>query len=440
MKRILRAIRIRWWIFGFMFAFAMMSFTQRTSIAVAADSIIPALHVSQMQIGLLNAAFLTAYTLMQIPAGALGEQLGARTTFIAVGIIGLAATLATPLLPIVFTGKVLFAALLITQAVLGISQAPVFPVFAAVVEAWFPTTQWALANGLQSSGMLLGGAVTPPLIVSLTQHVGWQGALLSTAIPVALISGGWAWYGRDTPREHSSVRSEELAELEDPGAHRTPLTSRRLARIVSDRDILLLSFSYLCMNYTFYLLTFWSFLYLIQERHFSGIGSGFAGMIPWLGAAAGAAVGGVLADRVAKRLGARWGYRIIPLISLPIVAVLLLWTVSVNAPWLAVLGLAGAFGAVEVNEGAYWAATMRIARADTGAATGVLNTGGNLGGIVCQPVVAALSSAGNWRLAFVTGAVLAIVAAALWLLVNIDDSQKTTAIVAALPVFDAGMS
>jgi anti-sigma-K factor RskA len=54
-------------------------------------------------------------------------------------------------------------------------------------------------------------------------------------------------------------------------------------------------------------------------------------------------------------------------------------------------------------------------------------------------VVAALSSAGNWRFAFVTGAVPAIVAAVLWLLVNIDDSRKTTAIVAALPVFDAGM-
>jgi sugar phosphate permease len=228
--------------------------------------------------------------------------------------------------------------------------------------------------------------------------------------------------------------------LENTGARRTPLTGRQLARIVSDRDILLLSFSYLCMNYTFYLLTFWSFLYLIQERHFSGIGSGFAGMIPWLGAASGAAAGGVLADGMVKRLGTQWGYRVVPLISLPIVAILLLWTVSVAAPWLAVLGLAGAFGAVEINEGAYWAATMRIARADTGAATGVLNTGGNLGGIICQPVVAALSSAGSWRLAFATGAVLAIAAAVMWLLVNVDDSQNTTAIVAAPPVFDAGSS
>ena len=57
-------------------------------------------------------------------------------------------------------------------------------------------------------------------------------------------------------------------------------------------------------------------------------------------------------------------------------------------PYGAVLSMAAAFFAVEINEGAYWAATMNIARSDTAAATGVLNTGGNLGGIICQPIVA----------------------------------------------------
>jgi sugar phosphate permease len=63
---------------------------------------------------------------------------------------------------------------------------------------------------------------------------------------------------------------------------------------------------------------------------------------------------------------------------------------------------------------------MRVARADTGAAAGVLNTGGNAGGILCQPVVALLSSAGGWEAAFATGAVLAVIAGVLWLLVDTD--------------------
>ncbi len=416
-----RGIRTRWWIFVFMFGFALLSFVQRTSISVAADTIMPVLHLTQVQIGLLNTAFLIAYTIMQIPGGVIGQRFGARLTYIGVGAIGVASTLATPLLPVLYSGTALFLGLLAAQFVLGVALAPVFPVFASVVEAWFPKNRWAIANGLQTSGMLLGGAITPILVVGLTHAIGWQGALLCIAIPVAIVTVGWGWYGRSTPRQHPSVTAAELAELDpvqmdDP----VPLTLHRLGRIVADRNVLLLSISYLLMNYTFYLLTYWSYLYLVQVRHFTGIESGLAGMVPWIGAALGAGVGGFLSDRLAERWGARWGYRLVPLIALPSVAALLVLTISVSTPYAAVFALAAAFGAVEINEGAYWAATMRVARADTGAATGVLNTGGNLGGILCQPIIAALSAAGAWSGAFATGTVLALAAAVLWLLIDSD--------------------
>jgi ACS family glucarate transporter-like MFS transporter len=414
-------VRIRWWIFAFMFAFAMLSYIQRTSIAVAAVDIMPALHVSQWQIGMLNAAFTTAYALAQLPGGVIGQRFGARLTYVAIGVVGLIATLATPLAPLVLTGTALFVALLAAQSVLGVSQGPVFPTFAAVAEAWFPVNRWAMVNGLQTSGMLLGGALTSILVVQLTESIGWQGALLSIALPVALVTIGWGWYGRNTPREHPAVTRAELEELGEVAAEvAAPMTLRRLTTIVSDRNVLLLALSYLSVNYAFYLLSSWSFLYLVQVRHFSGIESGLVGMAPWIGAAIGAAVGGVVSDRLAERLGARWGYRLVPLVTLPIVAGLLLVTIQVTNPYAAVITLTAAFAAVEINEGAYWAATMRVAHADTGAATGVLNTGGNAGGIICQPIVAWLSGQGSWNAAFVTGTVFALVAAGLWLLVKAD--------------------
>jgi sugar phosphate permease len=63
---------------------------------------------------------------------------------------------------------------------------------------------------------------------------------------------------------------------------------------------------------------------------------------------------------------------------------------------------------------------MNLARADTGAATGVLNTGGNVGGMICQPVVATLVADGHWNDAWIAGAVFAAVAAALWGLVRCE--------------------
>ena len=423
-----RLVPVRWWIFAYMFGFAMLSYVQRNGVAVAASTIMPELHVTQWQIGMLNAAFTTAYAFAQFPGGVIGQRLGARLTYTLIGIIGLIATLATPLAPMALAGTALFVALLLAQAVLGISQGPVFPMFAAVVERWFPANRWAVANGLQTAGMLLGGAVTPLLVVLLTESLGWKGALLSIAPPVALVTIGWIWYGRNSPAEHPAVTPAEIAELGE-GARdcAVPVTWRRLRAVVGDRNVLLLALSYLCMNYAFYLLSYWSFLYLVQVRHFAGIESGLAGMTPWIGAAIGAAAGGYLSDGLVVRFGARRGFRIVPLISLPLVAVLLLATIHVASPYAAVLALAAAFAAIEINEGAYWAATMHIARTDSAAAAGVLNTGGNVGGIVCQPIVAALSGAGLWSGAFVSGSVFALAAAGIWLFINSDRRARVEA-------------
>jgi len=415
---ILRRVRVRWWILIFMFTFALMSFVQRTSVAVAADTFMPILHLSQVQLGLLNTAFFATYTAMQIPGGALGQIFGARRTYVAVGVLSLAATLALPLLSMAVTGTALFVSLLSAQLMLGVALAPVFPVFAAVVEAWFPTRQWAIANGLQTSGMVIGGAVTPLVVVALTESFGWRTALVLATLPVAFLTVGWGRYGRNLPRQHARVTAAELAELDSQADTAPPLSWRRLGQIAANRDVLALTFSYLCMNYAFYLLTYWSFLYLVQVRHFKGLESGVAGMIPWIGAAAGAAAGGFICDRCVQRWGARRGYRVVPLLCLPLAGAMLLATVHVDQPYGAVAGLALAFAAVEINEGPYWAATMVAAGTDSGAATGVLNTGGNLGGFLCQPLVAALSASGHWDAAFETGTVFALVAAAAWLLVN----------------------
>jgi hypothetical protein len=63
-----------------------------------------------------------------------------------------------------------------------------------------------------------------------------------------------------------------------------------------------------------------------------------------------------------------------------------IFSYSPNA-YVAVLALTSAYCAVEINEAAYWAGTMRIAQGDSMAATGVLNTGGNIGGWIGIPLV-----------------------------------------------------
>jgi MFS family permease len=81
-------IRVRWWIFLYTFLFAMLTYLQRNSLSIAAVRIMPELHLSQMQVGWLMETFTVAYMLLQLPGGVLGERIGARAAYIAVGVIG----------------------------------------------------------------------------------------------------------------------------------------------------------------------------------------------------------------------------------------------------------------------------------------------------------------------------------------------------------------
>jgi sugar phosphate permease len=402
-----------------MCAFATLSNVQRTSIGIAAERIEPELHFSQMQIGWMMWAFTVMYMIMQAPGGVFGQRYGARVTFFLIGLVGFVAMVGTPIAPLLLTGTTLFLAMVFFQGLLGVSQAPVFPTWAGVCEAWFPVRQWAMANGVLSSAQGLGTALAPPLIVLLTQSFGWQGALLWMSLPAAALTLLWLWYGRNSPREHHSVTAKELAELGELSTTKAPpMTWKRLGRVAADRNVLLLTISYTCMNYVFYLLTNWSFLYLVQERHLSALQSGFLAILPPVGAAIGAAAGGFAADFLVARFGARRGYACVPLVFLPLAGVMLLAAVDAPGPLLAVAALICSFFATEMTEGPYWAATMRSARADTMAATGVLNTGANLGGVVGIPIVAYLSGHHAWNAAFVTGLAFALIAAGLWFFVD----------------------
>jgi sugar phosphate permease len=252
--------------------------------------------------------------------------------------------------------------------------------------------------------------------------------LVASSVPSLLLVVLWYWFGRDRPDLHPMVSRAELEELQGnpPFDATAPLTWQRLLRVLGDPDILRITLSYFVMNYVFYLVTFWSFLYLVQERRLSVLESGWLASLPFVVAGAAAAVGGRLADRFRARFGDRNGMRIVPLAALPCAAVFLYLTVSAVDPYWAVAALCLGFACVEVTEASFWGATMRLAPSDAMAATAVLNTGGNLGGVVATPIIATLSVGYGWGAVFATGAITSVVAAALWFTIDAGRRGETT--------------
>jgi ACS family glucarate transporter-like MFS transporter len=413
-------IRVRWKIYSLLFVLGSFAYLQQRTLPVAAYKMIPELGLSQMQIGWLETAFIIGYTALQFPGGILGQRFGARICFTAISVVAFAAMMLTPLAPHVLHGGALFIALFALQLALGVAQGPIFPLSAGVFETWFVPQAWPFVQGLQSMGLQLGAALTPPLIAWLMAVLSWQQAIVWTTLPFAILVGTWAWYGRDVPAEHPRVSAEELAELGEHATARidSSVSWDRLAALLKDRDLLALTLSYVCMNYVFYLVANWVFLYLVQERHLTMLESGWLAAIPPMASGLGAGTGGWVASALVKRRGTRWGLHIVPLLSLPTAGLLLIGAGQASQAYVAVAALALCFALVEVNEGCYWAAGMYLGREDTMAATGILNTGGNAGGLIATPVVAYLSGHHAWMSAFVLGTAFAVASGALWLLVN----------------------
>lgn len=416
-----RVVRAGWRIFALLTALSVSLYFQQRSLTVAAERIMPELSLSQMQIGWLLWVSTFGYSCFQFLGGLLGQRFGGRLTLFLTGVIAVVGGITLPIAPGLVSGAGLFTILLVAQLLMGVAQAPFFPVSSGVMQTWLPANRWALAQGVISMTAQLGAALTPPIIVLLMQRSGWQRALLWPVPPELLLVALWGWYARDDPRLHPDATTDELRALPAvsvaPGAERSSIG--QILRVVSSKNVLVLTLSYVSMNYAWYLLSNWSFLYLIQERHFTVLQAGWLASLPPLGAALGCGVGGGITDGLCRRIGILWGYRLVPLIALPTAGALLLITILSSNPFLAVGALTFSFATIELTEGSFWAATMRVAQTETAAATGALNTGGTLGGIMGIPVVAYLSSQHQWGIAFALGSASAVIAAILWLWVNV---------------------
>ena len=230
--------------------------------------------------------------------------------------------MAVPLAPLVLGGTALFIVLLSPHSSCSAPRRDRYsPCPRASSRPGFRSRHWALAQGVQSSGANLGAALVPPLVAWLMCVFDWQRALIWTRCRRARCSRcGGAGTARNTPAEHAAVTAAELAELDDAAApdrsaHHAASAS---GRVLKNRDVLLLTFAYPCMNYTFYLLLNWCFLYLVQERHFALLEGGFLASAPPIGSGPGADPRRPAGrHRWSARFGLRAGLRTMPLIALP---------------------------------------------------------------------------------------------------------------------------
>jgi len=423
-QRTLLSLRVR--MIGLLFILAVVNLLLRNNLSAAADSIGREYSLTAAQIGWIIGSFNLTYALLQIPGGVFGDKFGARKALMICAVTWGALTFLTGFAPQLFaasaTGAI--ASLMIVRLLMGAAQAPLFPMVGVMVARWFPAGRWAVPNAVLNTALTLGQAAMGPLFTYLIVEFGWREAFYIVS-PLAFVAAGlWWWYARSTPREHPAITQDELDFIETTGIADTGATQEvPLREVMLSRNVLLLAAGYFCSNYVFYIFSNWLIEYLVKERGYSLLTSGLLSSLPFLTGAVLATVGGVISDSLSRRIGATWGCRLPSMIALILVAGFLLGGVYSTDPYLALTLLSLCFGFQQFAEGAFWSATTFCAGPHAGTAGGVLNTGGNLPGLLA-PFIGFLVDKWGWLTAFASGALFALIGAALWMFVKLPESRN----------------
>jgi ACS family glucarate transporter-like MFS transporter len=421
---------VRWRILGLLGTLSFTSYLLRGNLSIAAPTMMADLQLSEIQWGWVMGAFPLGYALFQFPGGVWGGRIGPRKALTLIALAWGVLVALTAAMPSggIASPMLILACLVATQFMVGVAHAPVFPIVAASIERWFPVGRWGLPNGLTSSGLTIGLAVTASALPWLIGAYGWRQSFVLLAPFSIAVAALWWWYARDRPSQHRAANAAEVemiyagrdpAELAD-ASRLEPRAQPAWLRVLKNRDVQLVTLSYACMNFVFYVVFSWGYYYLVKVRGFSEQDAGFLTSAQWLGAGIGAALGGWACDRLCGALGLRWGSRWAIVIGLLASAVLLLGVAFHPRADVAAVMLGLCFFFNQTTEGPFWATATAIGGRHAGAAGGLLNTGANLMGFVNALLLTLVADAYGWTAAMAIGAVFAVIGAGLILLVRAD--------------------
>lgn len=406
-KRSLLRISVPNQILGVLCLMYLVLYIDRVNIATAAPRMMVDLSLSNTEFGLAISAFSFPYALFQLVGGWITDRFGPR---LALTLCGMVVCLAT-----IFTGMVGgFGSLLAVRLALGFGEGSAFPAATRAIADWTPKSRWGFAQGISHGAARLGNALAPPLVVAILAYVSWRGSFVVLGLLSIVWVVLWLWVFRDDPRQHKGITPSELAQLRsaaiDQKGNPPSVPWLKLAR-----RMLPVTAVDFCYGWTLWVFLTWLPSFFFKSFHLDLKHSALFSSGVLLGGVIGDTVGGYISDLLYRRTGsllvARRNLIIVAMLGafcflVPVVLTHNLRTVAIC------LSLACFFSELVVAP--IWAVPMDIAPRYAGSASGMMNFGFGLAGIV-SPVVfgALLDLTGSWTVPFYGSICLLLLGAAL---------------------------
>jgi len=423
--------RTRWKILALLTLISIITYVDRVNISVAARQMMPALGLTQMQMGYVFSAFVLGYALFQIPGGWLGDRWGTRLVLAGAVVwwsVFTALTAVADTLPTAAWLGVL-GSLILIRFLIGVGEAAALPNFNRAVANWFPLCERGLGMGVSIGGIGIGSAFTPPLVAWMMVNFGWQSAFYAAGLVGMLIAGLWGWYATNRPEQHCRVNHAELVHIQGKSAGATPslllvepVPWRAFARTPS---VWWLVLSYTALGYVAYVYMSWFYLYLVNERGFGVLRGAFFASGPFLAMTVLCPLGGWVTDRVAAAFGVNAGRSWVGGAGMLLSGTCIVAGTQIAEPYVAITLLSLGAGFLYFTVGAFWASTIDLAPRHAGTLSGIMNTGANVGGTISPTLTPWLAEHFGWNVSLSFAAAIAVIGGLLWLLVRPGDGLKT---------------
>ena len=408
------AIRgLRWWMISLIMLGAVVNYLTRSSLAVAAPTLLAELEITAREYSYITAAFQGAIMLQPL-CGYVLDVIGLKYGFAifatAWSLICMAHGMATN-----------WQTLAVLRGLLGFAEGSANPAGMKAVSEWFPAKERGLAGGVFNIGASFGSMLAPPLVVWAILHYNWQSAFVITgALGLVWVCAWLLLY--DAPKRHrllSKAEAEHIAAGQEDHLAGDG-TKPSVLSILKKRNFWGIALPRFLADPAWGTLAFWVPLYLTTVRGFELKDIAMFAWLPFLAADLGCMFGPVVVLALQKRgvrlINARRGA--FTLGAIMMMGVAFVGYVDNAYAAIALLSLAG-FAHQTLSVTVITMSSDLFRRNEVATVAGMCGTFGNLGLLIFSLLIGTLLASVGYTPFFVSLAVLDLVAAVLlWTLVR----------------------
>ncbi len=405
--------RLRWWIIAIVMIGTIVNYLTRSTLAVAAPTLMADLHIDERQYSWITGAFQIGIMLQPV-VGYILDVIGLRTG------LAIFAT-AWGLLTIAHGFATSWQWLAAVRAALGFAEGTSHTGGIKVVSEWFPAKERGLAGGIYNLGASAGSALAAPLVAGAILLWNWRAAFFVAGALALLWVVLWlAFY--QPPDRHPAIADEERDLIESgQEAHIQPAGGRPpVLSLLRRRNFWGIAIPRFFADPTWGTLTFWMPLYLTTVRGFDLGQIALFAFLPFVAADIGCLFGPALVLWLQRRgIGLidarRWTFTFGALLMTG-----MMFVGTVESAYLAVALLClGGFAHQTLSVTCITMASDLFRRDEVGTVAGMAGTMANLGVLIFSLLIGGLVASIGYTPFFVALGLLDLVAAVvLWTLVR----------------------